>query len=142
MPTLTSCAAGAGGAQHTSLTSTLGYCTHSFALAFAAFPFQPLQEAAVWSNATPASNRGCDPGHILPFLSHLSFSPRTLSPREDDCVHRYREMQSPQSVIHGASHTTEQPRHKYIQILSRAELKSMRFEGAQQSLLKDQVLEA
>lgn len=91
VPVPTSCAAGAGGAQHTSLTSTPGNYTRSFVLVFSVFPFQPLQEAVERSRATPASNRGCDPGHILPFPSRLSFSPRTLSPREDVRVHRYRQ---------------------------------------------------
>lgn len=140
MPVAASCAAGAGGAQRTPLASTPRYCTRSLALASAAFAFQPLGAAVERSNAT--SNRGCDPGHLPPVPSHLCFSPRTLSPREGDRVHRHRAMQSPQSVNHGASHMAEQPRHKYTRVPSRAELKSMRFEGAQQSLLKDQVLEA
>lgn len=50
--------------------------------------------------------------------------------------------QVPTCSLRKAQSTTWQHGHQHIPILSRAELKPMRFEGAQRSLLKDQALEA
>lgn len=61
----------------------------------------PQHPAMETEQCHPCQEQAASLGTSCLFPSHLSCSARTF--RED--VHRYREMQPPQSVIHRASHT-------------------------------------